>query len=112
MRRKGSIYIIIALVTMAVLMLLQYSKPKEVNWYPSFVSHQKIPYVTFVLNDLMAKKFGENLKQNYKPPFELLQSDSSIQGTYFFLNNNVSFGETELYSLLDWTSKGNKLFIA
>lgn len=112
MGKKGKIYIIIALVTMAILMLLQYSKPKEVNWFPSFVAQHKIPYGTFVLNDLMEKKFEENLRQTYKPPFELLQSDSTLHGTYFFLNNNISFGKIEFNSLLDWTSKGNTLFIA
>jgi len=112
MSKKGSIYIIIALVTMAILMLLQYNKPKEVNWFPSFVAQHKIPYGSYILNDLMKKKFGENLKQINRPPFELLQSDSTIQGTYFFLNNDVSFGETELINLLNWTAKGNTLFIA
>lgn len=112
MGKKGSIYLIIALVTMAILMLFQYSKPKEVNWFPSFVSHHKIPYGTYILNDLMEKKYGDNLKQTNKPPYEFLQSDVLIQGTYFFVNNNVSFGETELTSLLDWTAKGNTLFIA
>ncbi len=112
MGKKGSIYIIIALVTMAILMLLQYSKPKEVNWFPSFVSQHKIPYGTYILNNLMEKKYGDNLKQIHKPPYELLQTDTTIQGTYFFVNNNVSFGEVELTSLLDWTAKGNTLFIA
>jgi len=112
MSKKGSIYLIIALVTMAILMLFQYSKPKEVNWFPSFVSHHKIPYGTYILNDLMEKKYGENLKQTNKPPYELLQSDVLVEGTYFFVNTKVSFGEAELTSLLDWTAKGNTLFIA
>ena len=112
MRKKGSIYLIIALVTVAILMLFQYSKPKEVNWFPSFVSQHKIPYGTYILNDLMEKKYGDNLIQTNKPPYEFMQSDALIQGTYFFVNTNVSFGETELSSLLDWTAKGNTLFIA
>ncbi len=112
MSKKGLTYLVIAFVTMAILMLLQYNKPKEVNWFPSFSAQHKIPYGSYVLNDLMEKKFGENLKQINRPPFELLQSDSTILGTYFFLNNNVSFGERELNHLLDWTAKGNTLFIA
>ncbi|EAR01955.1 DUF4350 domain-containing protein [Maribacter sp. HTCC2170] len=112
MRKKGTIYIVIALVTLAFLMLFQYGKPKEVNWFPSFVSQHKIPYGTYVLNDLMKKKYGKNLRQVQRPPFELLQSDSTINGTYLFVNNRVSFGEAEMNSLLYWTSKGNTLFIA
>jgi hypothetical protein len=112
MRKKGSIYIIIALVTLALLMLFQYSKPKQINWFPSFVSQHKIPYGTYVLNDLMEKKYKENLKQVTRPPFEVLQSDDNFKGTYFFVNDRISFGEAELNSLLDWTSQGNTLFIA
>jgi len=112
MLKRGSVYLIIALVTMVILMLFQYNKPKEINWFPSYVAQHKIPYGTYVLNDLMEKKYGDKLKQIYKPPFELLLSDSTIQGTYFFVNNNVSFGESELTSLMDWTAKGNTLFIA
>ena len=112
MRKKGSIYIIIAVVTLALLMLFQYSKPKEINWFPSFVSQHKIPYGTYILNDLMEKKYKENLKQVTRPPFEVLQSDDNFQGTYFFVNDRISFGEAELNSLLDWTSQGNTLFIA
>ncbi|MBT8308431.1 MAG: DUF4350 domain-containing protein [Maribacter sp.] len=112
MIKKGAVYIIIALVTMVILMLFQYSKPKEINWFPSYVAQHKIPYGTYILNDLMEKKFGDNLRQIHKPPFEFLQSDSTARGTYFFVNNNVSFGESELTKLLDWTAKGNTLFIA
>lgn len=103
---------IIALVTIVILMLFQYNKPKEVNWFPSFVAQHKIPYGTYVLNDLMNKQHPENLRQINIPPFELLQKDSTLQGAYFFVNNNVSFGEAELNGLLDWTAKGNTLYIA
>lgn len=97
---------------MALLMLLQYNKPKEVNWFPSFAAQHKIPYGTFVLNDLLQKWFADNLQQIHTPPFEFIQKDSSLQGTYVFVNNDISFGEVELNHLLDWTFKGNTLFIA
>ncbi|MGB5435849.1 MAG: DUF4350 domain-containing protein [Maribacter sp.] len=112
MGKKGTLYSIIALVTLALLLLIQYSKPKEINWFPSFVSQHKIPYGTYVLNDLMVQKYKENLKQVTRPPYEELQSHNDMQGTYFFVNDHVSFGEAELNSLLDWTSRGNTLFIA
>lgn len=112
MGKKGTLYGIIAVVTLALLLLIQYSKPKKINWFPSFVSQHKIPYGTYVLNDLMTQKYKENLKQVTRPPYEELQSQRDMQGTYFFVNDQVSFGEAELNSLLDWTSQGNTLFIA
>lgn len=112
MGKKGKVYIIIALVTLALLMLVQYSKPKQVNWFPSFAAQHKIPYGTFILTDIMKSQYGDRLHQIKRPPFEFLQRDTTDQGTYFFVNNRISFGEVELNSLLDWTAKGNTLFIA
>ena len=71
MGKKGSIYLIIALVTMAILMLFQYSKPKEVNWFPSFVSQHKIPYGTYILNDLMEKKYGLGILKHPTVPMAM-----------------------------------------
>jgi hypothetical protein len=47
-----------------------------------------------------------------RPPFELLKQNKIENGTYFFVNDKVSFGKAELDLLLDWTAKGNNLFIA
>ncbi len=112
MGKKGRVYIIIAVITLAVLMLLQYSKPKEINWFPSYVAQHKIPYGTYVLNDVMNKLFGDRIQQVHAPPFEFLIDNIDAQGTYFFANSSVTFGESELNALLDWTSEGNTLFIA
>lgn len=112
MRKKGGIYIVIAIFTVALLMLLQYNKPKEVNWFPSYVAKHKIPYGTLVLNDVMQGLFPEKITQVSIPPFEFLKKDTTAQGTYFFVNNTIKFGEAEMNGLLNWTSDGNTLFIA
>ncbi|CAM4311971.1 DUF4350 domain-containing protein [Zobellia nedashkovskayae] len=112
MDKKGLKYIIIAVATVALLMVMQYNRPKEINWTNSYVAKHKIPYGTFVLNDVMQNLFKDKIQQVNIPPFEFLKENEDISGTYFFVNNNVSFGDTELASLLDWVDKGNTLFIA
>lgn len=112
MDRKGRIYIVIAVITVGLLMLLQYNRPKELNWFPSYVSTHKMPYGTYVLNDIMHDLFGERTKPVNSTPFEFLSAHKDAEGTYLFIDDNVKFGETELDRLLDWTSKGNSLFIA
>lgn len=112
MGKKGSVYIVIALLTVALLMLLQFNTPRKVNWFPSYVSTHKIPYGTFVLSDIMHELFGEKIIPINVPPFDFLSAEKEVQGTYMFINEDVKFGETELNLLLDWTSKGNSLFIA
>lgn len=103
---------ILSVLTIGFILLLEYSKPKKINWFPSYVSHHKIPYGTYVLNNLLTHFFSDRVKQIYKPPFELLSRGSEVHGTYFFVNEHISFDETELNALLDWVDKGNTLFVA
>ena len=111
MGKKGTVYIVIIIATIAILMLLQYNKPKKLNWFPSYVAQHKIPYGTLVLNDIMEKLFPENIEQITRPPFEFIDSNTDIEGTYLFINDEITFSEAELNKLLDWTTKGNTLFI-
>ncbi len=111
MSKKGAIYLITVVLTVALLMVLQYNKPKELNWFPSYVAQHKIPYGTFVLNDLMGKMFSD-VNQVTVPPFEFLTTHPSLEGTYFLVNDDITFGDSELERLLAWTSAGNTLFIA
>lgn len=111
MDRKTNIYLIITVATIALLMVLQYNKPKELNWFPSYVTQHKIPYGTYVLNELMGQLFTET-KQVSVPPFEYLDHNFEAHGTYFLVNDNIEFGRSELETLLDWTWEGNTLFIA
>lgn len=112
MGKKGTVYIVIAVFTVALLMLLQYNKPKEINWFPSYVEHHKIPYGTYVLNQVLVNFFGDKITQVRTPPFEFLKTNSDLVGTYFFVNDRIQFGETELNALLHWTAQGNNLFMA
>lgn len=112
MVKKGWTYLLIAIIAIGGIFLLEYNKPKQINWFPSYVSHHKIPYGTYVLNKLMEDFFPSRLSQIHKPPFELLTRNDTVQGTYFFVNESITFEEAELNALLDWTSKGNSVFIA
>ncbi len=96
---------------LAALVYTEASKPQPVSWFPSYSKEDKIPLGTYVLNDLVKKSFNENLSEKNIPPFEALQ-DSTLKGTYFFVNNTINFDKTELDSLISWAKKGNTVFIA
>jgi len=111
--KKGKLHI--ALTTLAILsiVVLEYTKPQEINWFPSYASHHKIPFGTFVFHEQLLRLFDkDHIVDVDKPPFEYLKRNNNIKGTYIFINNNLSFGDAELDELLDWTTKGNTLFIA
>jgi len=111
MRKKGIAYIATAVFIAGLLLVLEYNKPKKLNWFPSYVAHHKIPYGTKVLNDL-AKNWFKDIKQVKELPYQFLTNNEAVQGTYFFVNDNVNFDEVELDKILAWTAKGNTLFVA
>ncbi|MDT0540859.1 DUF4350 domain-containing protein [Croceitalea sp. P059] len=112
MTKKGGVYIVIAVITVGLILLMQYNKPKKINWFPSFVAQHKIPYGTLVVNEILTTNFKNQLEQVYETPFTFINQNKEVKGTYLLINDKIDLGETELNILLDWASKGNTLFIA
>lgn len=99
------------LLVLASIVYMEATKPQPVNWFPSYSKEDKIPLGTYVLFDLLKNSLDEKLIEKDTPPFEVLQ-DSTLRGTYLFVNNSLSFDETELDSLFAWAEKGNTVFIS
>ncbi len=90
---------------------LESSEPDPINWTPSFTAKDKIPLGAFVFYESWKNEQPDNITDIRVPPYEFL-SDTTVQGTYFFLNNYVDFDDNELDNVLAWVSRGNKLFIS
>lgn len=110
MNKKGKIYISLLVFTILTLVYLEMNKPKEINWYESYTTHHKIPFGSYVFNEQL-NKITDSVIPVDRPPFEYL-NNNNINGTYLFYNNRINFGEAELNSLLNWTSKGNTLVVS
>ena len=86
------------------------NKPKELNWFPSYATHHKIPFGSYVFNEQI-QRIADSVNLVDRPPFEyLLEND--ISGTYLFYNGGINFGEEELNALLDWVGLGNTLMVS
>jgi hypothetical protein len=102
----------ILLLFIALLVVMESAKSEELNWFPSYSAKAKIPLGTYVFYDQLKKKIDPQSTQEIKiPPFEFL-SDSVGHGTYFFVNNEVSFDPSETKKLLKWVGRGNTLFVS
>ena len=113
MNRKGKIYIFLTAFAIISIVALEYSKPAKLNWFPTYAQHHKIPFGTYVFHEQMERIFSkEKINKINVPPFEYLYNNPEINGTYVFINNQVSFGEAELDRILEWTANGNTLFVA
>lgn len=113
MRKQGKIYIILIVIAVLAIVFFEYTKPKDINWFPSYAKQHKIPFGTFVFQEQLERLFTKSgIKNIERPPYEYFNGNDTIVGTYVFINNRVSFDKAELETLLNWTSKGNTLFIA
>ncbi len=113
MNKKGKIYVIITVIAILAIVFFEYTKPQKLNWFQSYAKQHKIPFGTYVFHDQLKRIFSEeHIIDVNRPPYEYLTTKDSISGTYIFVNNSIEFDDVELDELLDWTSKGNTLFIA
>ncbi|MFT5752389.1 MAG: hypothetical protein ACI828_002446 [Flavobacteriales bacterium] len=98
----------------AVLIYLESTEKAPINWFPSYAHSDKIPYGTYVLyNSLEEHLEKDQLKEVNQPPYLFLADSSEVvQGTYFFINNFISFDDAEADRMLDWVAQGNTLFVA
>ena len=111
MTKLQKIFFFSFLLLLAGLVYVEATKPQPVNWFPSYSKQDKIPLGTYVLHGLLKDSFNEKFMEKDAPPFEVLQ-DSTLSGTYFFVNNSINFDKIELDSLFNWAEKGNTVFIS
>ncbi|HET8839156.1 MAG TPA: DUF4350 domain-containing protein [Flavobacteriaceae bacterium] len=111
MEKRTKIGFGIFVLLFAAIVYLEANQPEPINWNPSYAHHDKIPLGSFVLFESLKEKYPGKLHKTKRPPFKFLENDS-LNGTYFFLNQHVAFGSAELKKVLDWTAKGNTVFIS
>lgn len=111
MTRLQKILLFGFLLVLAGMVYLQATQKQPVNWFPSYHKTDKIPLGTYVLYSLLQDAFGKNMIEENSPPFEVLK-DSTLKGTYFFINDEISLEQAELDRLYKWAEKGNTIFIS
>ncbi|WP_036118501.1 DUF4350 domain-containing protein [Mangrovimonas yunxiaonensis] len=111
MTKRIKTYLILTVIILLSIIAYEYVKPKEINWYPSYAKHHKMPFGTYVFNEQI-QKFAPDVKNTFTPPYKYLEQNPDMTGTYVFINDALEFDSTETEKLLEWASKGNTLFIA
>jgi len=108
---KQNKYYIILFVAFAVLVYLEYSKPKDINWKQSYSAEDKIPYGSYILKEELKAAFPEKaIISNEKTYYQFLKNES--HSSILFITDEFSPSETDLNILLKHLAAGNNIFIA
>ncbi len=110
MGKKGKIYIALVVFAILSIVVIEMTKPKKVNWFPSYALHHKLPFGSLVFKEQL-KRYVDTVITIEQPPFEFLNKNK-VNGTYLFYNGGIQFGDDELEELLKWTAKGNTLVVS
>lgn len=105
--------IVFGLLLLLVISLtwLETSEADPINWNASYTDTDNIALGAKIFFESWKEASADSIQKLNIPPYEYLNNDPA-QGTYFFLNDYVSFDDDELEDLLQWVSKGNTVFIS
>ncbi|QSS96742.1 DUF4350 domain-containing protein [Psychroflexus sp. ALD_RP9] len=113
MPRSIKIFLAAIFGVVLVVMYLEYTAPKPLDWTPDYSRNSNLPLGTQVLFEQLNNNKEVKLKLNSRPPIESLGEDSiSLNQNFIFINNYLPFSGTELDSLLNWVSSGKQAFVS
>ncbi|WP_324676503.1 DUF4350 domain-containing protein [Hymenobacter sp. GOD-10R] len=123
--RRFQLYLLGLLVLFGAYVVAEYNQPKPVDRTPTFINHDKIPYGTYALFDLLPDLFKRPVQTVREPIFNQLYPgaspdnpsiDSSQTFTpnvnYCFVNSIFKLDSLDCNVLLRFVASGNNVFIA
>ncbi len=93
---------------------LDYTKPKPIDWTPTYSTKDKIPFGAYILFKEMPKLFPDKTVKIIEETPASYLSDEEETGTdqvYFLINQNSALSETDSEFLLHFVRNGNDVFI-
>lgn len=111
------IYLIIGFSLLIVYCVVQYNRPKPVDWNTTYLDSDKIPYGTFILYHQLNDIFpGTTIRSSRQSIYNTLinsQKEKIFQpGSYLIIAPKSDVDEYDFEQLVDYMKNGNAVFIA
>ncbi|MBW6483732.1 MAG: DUF4350 domain-containing protein [Vicingaceae bacterium] len=110
MKKNTTYYIILGLL-FVLAVLLQYNTPKPINWTENYSNSSKIPFGTYILNDLLSDLFpNQEIKETKIPIYNTINYQTNTN--YIIINNTFAPDEYDTETIFNYVHEGNNLFVA
>lgn len=111
------VYLFIGISLLVVYCVLQYNRPKPVDWHATYLNTDKIPYGTYVayhqLNDIFP---DATIRSSRQPIYNTLTNDMGENefrpGSYLIVAPGVAIDSYDFKQMVAYMQKGNAVFIA
>jgi len=107
------IYLVIAFSLLIVYCVIQYNRPRPVDWKPTYLNTDKIPYGTYILYHQLNDIFpGATIHSSRQAVYNTLAENKYMPGSYILVAYRVNIDQDDCDELINYIKKGNAVFIA
>lgn len=106
-------YLILSGVLLLLYLIFQYNKPKPTNWAPTYLTEDKIPFGTYILDQRINDIFpAVTVKKSQSPIFNTLKANQNGVSNYIIIASGISVNKFDYREMVRYMKKGNNIFIA
>ncbi len=107
-------YWLLFLLVLVLYGVVEYTRPKPLDWTPSYSKNDKIPFGTNALFTLWSDINSQPVTSLRIPPRHQLENYSVLpaRSSYVFINSSFLIDADDEKALLRYVAKGNTVFIA
>ncbi len=107
------ICLVIAFSLLIVYCVIQYNRPRPVDWKPTYLNTDKIPYGTYILYHQLNDIFpGAAIHSSRQAVYNTLAENKYVPGSYILVAYRVNIDQDDYDELINYIKKGNAVFIA
>lgn len=111
MKNKNIILMILAYAV--ILILIGVFQPHEIDWRPTFVAGDKIPFGTYVARERLADIFPDSSVQNINESiYKTLHKKNFTHTNYILIEPRWTASRNDVKELIRFANDGNNVFIA
>ncbi|NCD72316.1 DUF4350 domain-containing protein [Mucilaginibacter agri] len=107
------IYIVIASLLLVGYIVVQYNRPKTIDWTQTLNNDDKIPFGTYILFNRLHDIFpGANVQTFREPVYNVISDHGNKPGTYIIICGTANINEYDYNKLVRYLKNGSNVFIA
>jgi hypothetical protein len=106
-------YLIMGGVFLALYLVAQYTKPKPINWMPTYLPEDKIPFGTYILRRHISDLYPKAQQKVYRSDIYDTLNDLPIgSSVYLIIASRVNPSELDFEAMRKYIKAGNHILIA
>lgn len=111
--RSLKIFYIVGFSLLAIYLIAEFNKPKEINWQNTLAYQDKIPYGTYILYHEIHQLFDSTQVVGTNTTFyDKFHDSTAAKSNYLIIANSITLSKFDYREMVKYMQAGNSIFIA